>query len=57
MKKLAKEKNVGNLDEFVQVLLEDKTKTATAITKVEASKVITALMAEKAEDSSYEEPF
>jgi hypothetical protein len=57
IKKLAKEKNVANIDQFVQVLLEDTTKTATAITKVEASKVITALMAEKVEDVSDEQPF
>lgn len=58
LKKLAKEKNVTNLDTYVAEVLDDSTKNGKNISKQEASKVITALMSEKLEEApSVEDPF
>lgn len=58
LKKLAKEKNVANLDTYVAEVLDDSSRNGKNVTKQEASKVITALMSEKVEEvSNVEEPF
>ena len=58
LKKLAKEKNIANLDTYVAEVLDDSTRNGKNVTKQEASKVITALMSEKVEEvSNVEEPF